>query len=403
MKQTSLSIMRLSIYNVKRKLFRSVCLCFVVGILAFTLFGGSILSISMKNGMSSMKQRFGADLMVVPKGYEAKTEGILLKGEPNYFYFNQSIIKKIKKIKGISRVSSQFYLTSLSQSCCSTQVELIGFDPDTDFVVQPWISKTYSGAIEDGQLIVGSNVILDKHNTLKFYGDTYHVAAQLEKTATGLDDSVYMNMNTMQQLFAGAKKVGMYFLKEQDPKSSISTVLIKLNEKYDADKISKEIKSNVPNVDVIVPKTMYKSISNNLDSLNVYIHTISAVLWILTIVVLAIVFSVTINERKKEFAIFRILGATRKKLIGLLLTESLVISIIGSLFGTIAASVIVFPFSTYIGVQLQLPYLLPQEGVIAGVLGLSLLLSIIVGPLTSVFSAVKISRAETYITMREGE
>ncbi len=403
MKQLPLSIRRLSIYNVKRKLFRTVCLCFVVSILAFTLFGGSILSISLKNGMSSMEQRFGADLMVVPKGYEAQTEGILLKGDPNYFYFNQSVAKKIEEIKGVSKVSSQFYLTSLSASCCSSKLELIGFDPDADFVIQPWISKTYSGVIGDGQLIVGSDIILEKNNTLKFYGDTYPVAAQLEKTATGLDSSVFMNMNTMQQLFTGAKKAGMYFLEEQKPKSSISTVLIKLDEKYDADMVAKEIRSNVSDIDVIIPKTMYQSISNNLISLVVYIHTISAVLLILTVVVLAIVFSVTMNGRKKEFAIFRILGATRIKLISLLLTESLVISIVGSLFGTVAASVIIFPFSTYIGDRLQLPYLLPQEGVIAGALGLSLLISVIVGPLTSILSAVKISKAETYITMREGE
>lgn len=403
MKQTSLSIRRLSIYNVKRKLFRTACLCFVVGILAFTLFGGSILSISLKNGMNSMEQRFGADLMVVPKGYKAQTEGILLKGEPNYFYFNQSIANKIKRIEGVSGVSSQFYLTSLSASCCSAKVELIGFDPDTDFVIKPWILETYGGNIKDGQVIVGSDILLEKNNTLKFYGDTYPVVAKLEKTATGLDYSVFMNMNTMQQLFAGAKKAGMYFLKEQKPKSSISTVLIKLDKNYDADVVAKEIRSNVSGVEVVVPKTMYKSISSNLDSLVIYIHIISAVLWILTVVLLAIVFSVTMNERKKEFALFRILGATRKKLIGLLLTESLIISIVGSLFGTVAASVVVFPFSTYIGDRLQLPYLLPKEEVIVGALVLSLLLSIIVGPLTSILSAIKISRAETYITMREGE
>lgn len=403
MKQRSLSIWRLSIYNVRRKLFRTTCLCFIVGILAFTLFGGTILTMSLKNGMSSMKQRFGADLMVVPEGYKAQSEGVLLKGEPNYFYFNRSIADEIAKIKGVSQVSSQFYLTSLTESCCSASLQLIGFDPAKDFVVQPWISKTYSQTMKDGQLIVGSEIVLGKSNKLKFYGDEYPVAAQLEKTGTGLDYSVFMNMNTMQQLFAGAKKAGMYFLKEQEPKSSISTVLIKIDEKYDSDVIAKEIKSRISGVDVVVPKTMYKSISNNLVPMVVYIHTISAVLWILSVVVLAIVFSVTINERKKEFAVLRILGATRKKLIGLLLTESLVISLIGSIVGLITVAVIIFNFNTYIVDQIQLPYLLPKEGVIAGVAGLSLLLSMIVGPLTSILSAIKISRAETYITMREGE
>jgi ABC-type transport system, involved in lipoprotein release, permease component len=403
MKQVSLSIMRLSIYNVKRKLFRTACLSFLVGILAFTLFGGSILSCSLRNGMNSMKQRFGADLMVVPKGNETKSEGILLKGEPNYFYFDQSVANQVEKIKGVSQVSSQFYLSSLSADCCSASVELIGIDPDTDFVIQPWISKSYRGGIKDGQLIVGSDIILDSNKTLKFYGDTYPVAAQLEKTATGLDYSVFMNMNTMQQLFAGAKKAGMNFLKTQKPGNSISNVQVRLDKNYDTDKIAREIKTTVPGTDVILPKVMFKNISNHLETLVTYAQTISVVLWVLIFVILSIAFSVTINERKKEFAVFRILGATRKKLIALLLTEALVISMIGSSVGIIAASVIVFPFSTYIGDQLQLPYLLPKQGIIAGVLGMSLLFSLIVGPLTSIVFAIKISKAETYLTMREGE
>jgi len=68
-----------------------------------------------------------------------------------------------------------------------------------------------------------------------------------------------------------------------------------------------------------------------------------------------------------------------------------------------AASLVVFPFSAYIGERLQLPYLEPEIGAVLGVLALSLLLSFLVGPLASIYSAVKISKAETYLTMREGE
>jgi len=403
MKQKSLSDRRLAINNLKRKIFRTTCLGIVVAMLSFTLFGGSILTASLKNGMSSMKQRFGADLMVVPKGYEAQTEGILLKGEPKYFYFDKSVAEEIAKVEGVELVTSQFFLTSLSAACCSTKVQLIGFNPKTDFVIQPWVSKTYSGAIGDGQLIVGSDIVLENNNTLKFYGQSYPIAAQLEKTSTGLDSSVFMNMDTMQKLFAGAKKVGMYFLDEQKPGSSISTVLVKIDKNYDAEIVAKNIRSTVSKVEVVVPQKMISSIAKNLDSLVIYIQIFSIVLWILAAVILGIVFSVTINERKKEFAVLRILGATRKKLIGILLTESLFISITGGIVGTLIASISIFPFSTYIGDKLQLPYIQPHTSTILEILVLSLLLSIVIGPLTSGYSAIKISRAETYITMREGE
>lgn len=403
MKQKSLTILRLSIYNLQRKIFRTICLGIVVGMLSFTLFGGSILTTSLNNGMKSMKQRFGADLMVVPKGYEAQTEGILLKGEPKYFYFDKSVSEEISKVEGVTQVTSQFFLTSLSAACCTTSVQLIGFNPETDFVIQPWITKTYHSTIGDGQLIVGSDIVLENDHTLKFYGTSYPIAAQLEKTSTGLDSSVFMNMNTMDQLFSGAKKVGMYFLKEQEPGKSISTVLVKLDESYDAELVAKTIRSSVPNVEVVVPQNMISNIAKNLNSLIIYIRAFSIVLYSLAIVVLCIIFSVTMNERKKEFAIFRILGATRRKLIGLLLVESFMISLSGGIIGTSIASITIFPFSTYIGDKLQLPYIQPQLSVIMGILGLSLCLTIVIGPVTSIYSAIKISKAETYLTMREGE
>ena len=79
----------LAINNLKRKKFRTACLLIVVLILAFTLFAGAVMSSSLENGMNSMQRRLGADLMVVPKGTEEKAEGILIKGEPNYFYFDK--------------------------------------------------------------------------------------------------------------------------------------------------------------------------------------------------------------------------------------------------------------------------------------------------------------------------
>ena len=57
----------------------------------------------------------------------------------------------------------------------------------------------------------------------------------------------------------------------------------------------------------------------------------------------------------------------------------------------------------YIGDRLGMPYLLPGMGEILLILCGSLLLSAACGPLASAHAARKISRAETYHTMREGE
>jgi putative ABC transport system permease protein len=137
--------------------------------------------------------------------------------------------------------------------------------------------------------------------------------------------------------------------------------------------------------------------------LSTYIRLFSIILWVLSLIVLTAVFSGSIHERKKEFAVLRILGATRKKLAGMVLGESALAGIAGGAAGVVLASLVVFPFSTLISERLGLPYLeAPFSSIALLVLG-SLFLSVLVGPLASLYSAIRISRAETYFTMREGE
>ncbi|HOK42370.1 MAG TPA: FtsX-like permease family protein [Thermoclostridium caenicola] len=257
--------------------------------------------------------------------------------------------------------------------------------------------------MDDGVLIAGSDIVLESDHTLRLFNCSYPVAAQLEKTATGLDSSVFMNMDTMKSLFASAREVGINFLAADEPGGSVSSVLVKVKKGHDPETVASLIRNRIPQVDVIVSKSMITGIADNLGSLVDYIQMLAILLWAIAVLVLTAVFSVTINERKKEFAVLRILGATRKRLVSLVLTESLILSAMGGVAGTAAAGVLVLPFSAYIGERLQLPYLQPNTGVVLGILALSLLLSSAVGPLASIYAAARISRTETYLTMREGE
>ncbi|MDR2108550.1 MAG: hypothetical protein LBP28_03705, partial [Coriobacteriales bacterium] len=239
MKTKPLSVFIVSIQNLTRRPFRAACLISIVALLAFILFGGSILSSSLENGLSSMKSRLGADIMVVPEGYESGAENILIKGEPQYFYFDQKIAREVGQIEGVSQITTQFFLTSLSEACCSSLIQLVAFDPKTDFVIQPWIAQAYGSDIQDGDLIAGSDISLLPDNTVKLFNDHYPVAAQLEKTATGLDASIFMTRETMNQFIAASRAVGASFLSQQEEESgSISSVLIEVLPGYDASSVA---------------------------------------------------------------------------------------------------------------------------------------------------------------------
>ncbi|MDR2184663.1 MAG: ABC transporter permease [Treponema sp.] len=406
MKKRVLNTGRLSLENLKAKPVRTACLVVTAAVLAFTIFGGSILALNLRQGLAAMTRRFGADLMVVPAGSSEKAQSILLRGAAGYFYFDAAIAGRIARTEGIACASPQFFLTSLSESCCDAMVQLIAYDPETDFVIQPWMAEKYNRTVEDGQIVAGSRIAIRPDGTIRLLGHTYPVAARLSRSASGLDTSVFMTMNTMRLLIGRARVEGYGFLASQEREMSrgaVSVVLAKAGPPASPARLAQIIGRENAGVDVVVSQSIFSGISETLAGLTAYIHLFSIVLWVLALIVLAAVFSGSIHERKKEFAVLRILGATRGKLAGMVLGESVMAGIAGGAAGIILAGTVIFPFSTLISERLELPYLdAPLPSIIPLVLG-SLFLSVLAGSLAPLYSAIRISKAETYYTMREGE
>ena len=104
----------LSVRNLKRKPMRTAALILLTAFLSFSIFGGSMIIMSLQNGLNSYQSRLGADIVVVP--YEARTKGtlesILLQGIPGYFYMDASYLEKIRTIDGIEAATPQFFLAS---------------------------------------------------------------------------------------------------------------------------------------------------------------------------------------------------------------------------------------------------------------------------------------------------
>ncbi|SBV97401.1 conserved membrane hypothetical protein [uncultured Eubacteriales bacterium] len=403
-KQTDRSILRrLPRLNLRNRPYRTAGLVLLVTCLAFALFGGSVLAVSLQRGLRSVEARFGADLIAVPLGYDTGLESILLKGEPSYFYLDKSYLEEIARIEGVGQVSAQFYLTSTGSDCCDLPVQLIGFDPSTDFSVQPWIRQSYDGDLTAGAVLVGGDIEVENGKSLTFFDREYLVAAQLEKTGTGLDNAVYANMDTLRDLMEASQEKGFYFLDDSDPDSVISSVLIKTAEGYDAETVARNIRFKLDGLQLVKTQSMISGIGESLSAFSSLLYVFVGVFLLLSLAMLTVVFSVTANERKREFAILRVLGATRKRLASLLLAESLLVSVSGGLLGTALAALVVFPFHVAISQRLGLPYLAPGGLSIIRLLSMSLAVTFAAGPLAAAFSAWRISRAETSLTLREGE
>ena len=394
----------LAMKNLRRRPGRTAALVLLTAFLSLSVFAGSVIVSSLRNGLASYGDRLGADVVAVP--YEATTkkqfESILLQGIPGTFYMDGQYYEKIAAIDGVEVAAPQFYLASTSAGCCSVPVQIIGFDPALDFTVQPWIRDSYESQLGYCDIIIGSDLTLPADGTLTFFNTECRVVAQLDKTGTGLDTAVYGTMETIKTMIRSAQELGFSTFDDIDPDNDVSAVLIRVAEGYDAAAVTADINVHVRHVEAEQTTSMLSGIAGGLESVSRIVGVLTAMVWILAVVILAIAFAMIARERTKEFGILRVMGASRKMVSRALLTESLIASLAGAVIGLAAGLVIVIPFSNLIGSSLGMPYLMPGAAVIALIAAMSLVVSALAGSLTAAVSAWRAGKVDAGLVLREG-
>ena len=393
--EKAITVKSLALSNIRKKPYRTTALTILVALASGVLFGTLLLTASIKGGLSGIKNRIGADLMIVPEGYEAQAESVLLSGEPNYFYMDRSIEETVRGIQGVGEVSSQFYLTSLSESCCDFPIQIIGFDPETDFIVKSWASKKVKGSDDDELILAGSSITTEK-DSVRFFEHTHKVSARLAKSGTGMDNAIYTDISNLEQIFEDAKAKGFGFISDGDAKSKTSVIFVKLSQGAKPDSTAARIKGAVSGIQVIQSDKFVSGLMDSISSFLIFLHAVSVIVVLITVLTLSIVFNLSINERLREFSILRVLGADFKKLRSIVFAEAGLIGSLGAVLGIFLSALILLPFNVLISEKLNMPFVLSGAGQLA--LFALVTFAVLVGAclVASVSGAVKVSKHEVY-------
>ena len=376
---------------------RSLGLVVLTAIASATLLSGVIFSKSLDVGFEQLSSRMGADLIIVPFGSEAKNQSVLLQGDLSHKTLPREVLDFTRKLPGVSAASPQFYLTTLSASCCDKKVNIIGFDPKTDFTIKPWIRKTYKKDFVPGSVIVGNDINIEDGGVIKFFGKEFTVVGTLEPLGNKLDQAVFADVETIEILRKAASEVGYSFISEGEP----SAILANLEKGANFQKLSQTIYEHFDNLDVIPRKNMFDSVIATASSFKTAIWLIAGFFLLVVIAVVYIAFSVSTNERKREFATLLIIGATRKKLTNIVLGESFLVSASGAIAGTLFGTVAIISFRFLIQENLQIPFSLPNASTILLTIIAALLIPAFAGIGASYHIAKKVGKIDIYTALKE--
>lgn len=400
MKQFSLMIR-----NVTRRPGRTTSLVLLTAFLAISLFCGTIVVSSLRRGLNSMENRLGADIIVVPAEAESKAsmKNLLLQGTIGTFYMDASALEKVRETEGVGKASAQIFLSSMKADCCSVKVQVIGFDPENDFVVQPWIAESLNHPLGDMEVVVGCRVETDVGNSFRIYDNSCRVAAKLASTGTGLDTAVYCNMNTIHRLLQAAEEKGItHKIDSGNDAEVVSAVYVKVLPGTDPGLVNNRLNGHVRKATAIRTAGMMTEVADSLSGVSRTVAVLICAVWVLSLIILFIVFSMMVNERRRELAVYRLLGMNRKMLSGMILKEAALCSFTGALCGTVLGAVMVFPFTTLIETSLKLPYLTPDPGTIVLYACIAMAVTVLVGCAAGSRTAHRLSKVDPGTTLREG-
>ena len=117
--------------NIQWRPWRSFCLIMVILLFSFFLFAGSVLSMSLSRGAESTANRLGADIMLVPEGFDPNVDSILLSGKPSNFYLPADAMEPVKKLAAdIGELNSE------SKNCKAASLVVKSDDGKRSFKVE---------------------------------------------------------------------------------------------------------------------------------------------------------------------------------------------------------------------------------------------------------------------------
>jgi putative ABC transport system permease protein len=222
----------------------------------------------------------------------------------------------------------------------------------------------------------------------------------------GFDNSVFVNMDTAVMLLGEYEKFyGALPLPEgAGADGVVSAVLIDIKKDITPTAFQGTVnwKFRDESIRYISSKTLLASTSKNLNLVIGVLTFLLAAVWIFAGFALAVIFSLALNERQKEFGILRAIGATRKKLSAILFCEASLLSVAGAVCGAAFVCLIVFPYDTLIERFLQTAYLPPRHFAAAAIIFTGFALGAAIGSVASLFSAARIGKSEVLANIREG-
>ena len=194
------------------------------------------------------------------------------------------------------------------------------------------------------EVVLGSEVArrlrADTGGSITIRGRAFRVVGVLEPTLTGPDSFVFMPLPTAESLLVETEPVlrrlalvpGARLL----PIATAAAVF--WNDDADPDVVAARIREQVENVSVVSPTDAAKQLDRALVFLNSVMVGSALVALVIASLAVANTMFTAVVERRREIGLWRVIGATRRQVVGRLVLEAALLGTVGSVVGLAAGA-----------------------------------------------------------------
>jgi putative ABC transport system permease protein len=395
-------LLAVALQNVARQKVRTTLLAAAVAVSCAVIFAGGVLLRSIVASMSVGFSRLGADLMVAPEQARINITAGLLTLEPT----DQTVAADLFRwpIAGIARVAPQrvFHTDQSGFSGHGDSIDLISFDSERDFTVQPWIVERLGRRMHTGDVIVGAARDVPIGSEIVLFGRPFRVYAKLGRSGVGTHErAVFMTPDDLLNLASVVRdRIGVVPPMLQPDR--VSGFLLQLAPGTTEVQARFALLSRFSGIKVVAGEALMTEVRQGLEALFGGAVLLVAMAFGSTAIMVSVLFSAIISERRSELGLLKAIGARRWQIVGLMATEATIVTGVGGLIGVVFGELLLRLFARSVVYHLNemgvgFVWLDMGSTVLIGVL--CIVLAALTGAVGALVPAWRVSRRNAYSLM----
>jgi putative ABC transport system permease protein len=356
-----LTLARMAVADAVRRPWRLGLLAAGIAVAGAATFGALTFQTAIGRSLERSLLRLGADALIVPAEVVANLTPAILTAEPSSATLPPETVARIAALPVVERWASQRTL-QLPDAGGHLPIDVVVFDPATDFTVQPWIVESLDRPLACGDVIIGGRRPERVGERLSMQGVDLVVHGRLGLTGVGpFERSMFVTGDTGDRLAEAGIVDAAGAALPRHANATPSGILVRLAVGRGPDDLRFAL-AKIPGIGVSTGNGSQIDVRQAVATLARSSLAMLLVCLLAPAVLVGVAYTGMLAERRRELGLMLSIGLRRVDIVMVVTVEAAVAAVTGGLVGIVIAAALLAAFIRTVGFFLarrEIPFVAP--------------------------------------------